>query len=140
MTRHDVLDLIVRWQNAAAGRDVATYAACYSDTAQIHSPMAGAVTGREGAVKVFTAFFSAFPDGVFVWEEPIIDGPRIAAVAGVSGTSVGEFMGLPPSGKAFRVSMVFLLDVQDGLIVRDRRNYDFTGWLIQVGVLRAKPA
>ena len=139
MTRNDVLDLIVRWQNAAAGRDVETYAACYADTAQIDSPMAGAVTGREGAVKVFTAFFSAFPDGVFVWEEPIIDGPRIAAVAGVSGTSVGDFMGLPPSGKAFRVSMVFLLDVHDGLIVRDRRNYDFTGWLVQVGVLRAKP-
>lgn len=139
MTRDDVLDLIVRWQNAGAARDVPTYAACYAETAQIHSPMAGAVTGREGAVKVFTAFFAAFPDGVFVWEEPLIDGLRVVAVAGVSGTSVGEFMELPPSGKAFRSTFVFLLDVHDGLIVRDRRNYDFTGLLIQVGVLKAKP-
>ncbi len=139
MTRDDVLDLILRWQSAGAARDVATYAACYAETAQIHSPMAGAVTGREGAVKVFTAFFAAFPDGVFVWEEPLIDGLRVVAVAGVSGTSVGEFMGLPPSGKAFRSTFVFLLDVHDGLIVRDRRNYDFTGLLVQVGVLKAKP-
>lgn len=139
MTRDQVLDLIVRWQNTAGARDAAGHAACYAEAAKIHSPMAGAVTGRDGAVKVFTAFFTAFPDSVFVWEEPIIDGERVVAMAGVSGTSVGDFMGLPPSGKAFRFSMVFVMDVHDGLIVRDRRNYDFTGWLIQVGVLKAKP-
>ena len=50
------------------------------------------------------------------------------------------FMGIPPSGKIFRFSMVFVLDLRNGRIIRDRRIYDFTGWLVQLGVLRAKPA
>ena len=34
----------------------------------------------------------------------------------------------------------FIYRLQDGLIVHERRILDFTGVLIQVGVLRAKPA
>jgi hypothetical protein len=30
--------------------------------------------------------------------------------------------------------------VADGLIVHERRIYDFTGMLVQIGVLKAKPA
>jgi len=37
----------------------------------------------------------------------------------------------------FRVALFHIL--RDGLIVRERRIYDFTGLLIQVGVLKAKP-
>jgi hypothetical protein len=36
--------------------------------------------------------------------------------------------------------VVFLYEFKDGKIVRDRRVYDFTGLLIQVGTLKAKPA
>ena len=32
------------------------------------------------------------------------------------------------------------LDVTDGAIVRERRIYDFTGLLIQLGVLKSRPA
>ena len=35
--------------------------------------------------------------------------------------------------------MVFLFEFQDGRIVRERRIYDFTGLLVQIGVLSAKP-
>jgi ketosteroid isomerase-like protein len=48
-------------------------------------------------------------------------------------------MGLPPTGKPFRLPAVFLYELRDGRIVRERRIYDFTGLLVQVGVLKAKP-
>jgi steroid delta-isomerase-like uncharacterized protein len=140
MTREAVLELVTRWQEAASQRDVATYAQVYAEHAEIQSPLAGAATGRDGALKTFTAFFAAFPDTSFAWEAPIVDGGRVAASAILTGTNFGGFMGLPPSGKAFRIPIVFLLDVRDGQIVRDRRIYDFTGLMIQVGVLKAKPA
>ena len=35
---------------------------------------------------------------------------------------------------------VLILDLRDGMIRRERRIYDFTGVLIQLGVLRGKPA
>ena len=56
------------------------------------------------------------------------------------GQDVGQFLGLAPTGKSFRVPGVFLYDLQDGQIVRERRIYDFTGVLIQIGLLKAKPA
>jgi len=36
--------------------------------------------------------------------------------------------------------MVFLVDIKDGKIQHERRVYDFTGLMIQLGVLKAKPA
>lgn len=49
-------------------------------------------------------------------------------------------MGLPPTGKPFRISIVHLHDIRDGYIQHERRIYDFTGLLVQIGVLKAKPA
>jgi hypothetical protein len=34
---------------------------------------------------------------------------------------------------------VFSFVFKDGLIVRGKAIYDFTGWLVQIGVLKAKP-
>ena len=73
------------------------------------------------------AWFRAFPDFTWSGEAPLVDGHRVAQMATVSGTDTGGFMGLPPTGKAFR-------------FVHERRIYDFTGFLVQIGMLRAKPA
>jgi hypothetical protein len=35
---------------------------------------------------------------------------------------------------------VFFYQFENGKIVRERRIYDFTGLLVQIGVLKAKPA
>ena len=49
------------------------------------------------------------------FDPPIIDGNRVAQLATAEGTNMGGLMGLP-------------------------RIYDFTGLLVQVGILKAKPA
>jgi steroid delta-isomerase-like uncharacterized protein len=141
MTRAEVVDLVARWQRTLDHRDAAAYAALYDDNARLESPMAGSRVGRSGVIRVFDAFYSAFPDAVFKPEPPIIDADNnhVVVVACASGTHTGELMGIDPSGKAFKFTMVFLLDVQDGRIVHERRVYDFTGLLVQIGVLKAKP-
>jgi hypothetical protein len=70
----------------------------------------------------------------------IIDGDSVAQVLSIEGKDVGDFLGLLPTGKSFRVPGVFLYDLKDGLIARERRIYDFTALLIQIGLLKAKPA
>jgi hypothetical protein len=37
------------------------------------------------------------------------------------------------------MSMVLLDEFEDGRIARERRIYDFTGLLLQIGALKAKP-
>ena len=140
MTRGEILDLCRRWKDAHDRRDLKTFASLYARDAALESPIAGDTPAREGVLKASEGFLNAFPDAVMTVEPPIIDGDRVTLVAEMSGKQVGAFMGLPPTGKGVRFRLVFLLDVADGLIVRDRRIYDFTGLLVQVGVLKAKPA
>lgn len=140
MTRDEMIDFCRRWQEALNQRDFNTLGELSSETAELESPMAGHATGCEAVIRASEGIFSIFPDAALTFEAPIIDDTRIAVVAEVSGTHGGSFMGLPPTGKSMRFKLVFLLDVPDRQIVRDRRLYDFTGLLVQIGVLKAKPA
>jgi len=47
---------------------------------------------------------------------------------------------MAPSGKPFRLAAVFLYELGNRQIIREGRLYDFTGLLVQIGVLKAKPA
>jgi steroid delta-isomerase-like uncharacterized protein len=139
MTHEEMIELCRAWQEAFVRHDLPAFTRLYSESTELESPMAGHIAGREAVVKASEGLFGAFPDVVMTAEPPLIDGNRAAITAEFSGTHVGSFMGMPPTDKHFRFRLVFLLDVSDGKIVRDRRVYDFTGLLVQLGVLKAKP-
>jgi steroid delta-isomerase-like uncharacterized protein len=139
MTREEVSALLAVRRDAWARRDWAAFGDLYSEEAKVDSPFAGNVSGREAIVRASEAFFHAFPDAQINEEPPAIDGDRASIVAEVVGTHVGEILGLAPTGRAFRIPMAFILMLQDGKIVYERRIYDFTGLLVQIGVLKAKP-
>ena len=62
------------------------------------------------------------------------------SVLSLEGTHIGEFLGMPPTGKRFTMPAVFFYQLENGKIVRERRIYDFTGLLVQIGVIKAKPS
>jgi len=139
MRREEVEAIFDRRQRAYDRLDAATLAADYADDSRIESPTGGTHQGRTAAAKVLQAVFDGFPDLTTTTEQLIIDGNSVAQVMKMEGTDLGGFLGLPPTGKAFHLPGVFLYEFRDGLIVRERRIYDFTGMLIQVGLLKAKP-
>jgi predicted ester cyclase len=140
MTRDEVLTLLQRRYDAMQQRNFDALGLLYAPAAKVESPLAGTVIGRQGLIQASENFFSAFPDAVITEEPPVIDGERVAIVASVSGTHVGSVMGLSPTGRPFRFTVAFILELENGLIARERRLYDFTGLLVQIGVLKAKPA
>lgn len=140
MTRDDVCAVLDRRRDAMANRDMAAFAELYDANARLESPLAGAVTGREAIAEGTRLFYKAFPDAVVTEKPPIIDGTRAVIVAEAIGTHVGSIMGLEPGGRRFRFALTFVLELEADLIVRERRIYDFTGLLVQIGVLKAKPA
>jgi len=140
MTRQDIMVFLGRWQDALDRRDPATLASLYADTAVVESPMAGTHHGPAAIEEVYAAWFKAFPDVTFKTEELLVDGDRVAQVGTMIGTDMGGFMGLPPTGRPIRLPMVLIHELRAQQIVRERRMYDFTGMLVQIGVLRAKPA
>jgi steroid delta-isomerase-like uncharacterized protein len=141
MTRDEILALLARRADAWRRLDVETLANDYAADAVIESPLAGGTThGLEQIKQVFQTYFVAFPDLGMDVGDVLVDGQQAAVMATFTGTDRGGFMGMPPSGRQVTIPVVFLYEFKDGKIVRDRRVYDFTGLLIQVGMLKAKPA
>jgi len=142
MTRDEIVAFFERRRELYDDFDAAALAADYADDAVIDSPIAGRSRGapRRRAGQALRAVFAAFLDRKMTTESLLIDDDRVAQVLTIAGTNMGELMGLPPTGKPFRFTAVFLYDLKDRQIVRERRIYDFTGLLVQIGVLKAKPA
>jgi steroid delta-isomerase-like uncharacterized protein len=140
MTRQDILALFERRQAAYDRRDVPALTNLHAADGVVESLMAGTVKGRAAIAEVYRAWLTAFPDVVVTSEDPLVDGLKGAQTVTQAGTDMGGFMGLPPTGKPFRLPIVHLYQFQDGYIQHERRIYDFTGLLVQIGVLKAKPA
>lgn len=139
MTREDVTALFTERRDAWRRLDAAALAADLTDDCLLQSPWAGQIVGRDAIARVHQAWFDGFPDFVIDIEELVVDGDRVVEVCTITGTDTGGFMGLPPTGKAFRVPAVFVYALQDGKIARVRIVYDFTGVLVQTGLIKAKP-
>ena len=135
-----IRELLARHEEAYRLRDPHALAANYSQEASVSSPMFPRAHGREAVEMSYSKLFRVFPDWTMTFEEPCIDDQRAMVVCKIKGTQQGEFMGLPGTGKRLEFDCVLSMDFKDGLIVRERRIYDFTGLLIQLGVLKGKPA
>src|ERR1044072_8813603 len=140
MTRQQMLDFFKHREEAYDDLDAAALAADYSEHAVIESPTAGTHTGPEAAEPTLRGIFGAFLDLTTKVESLIIDGNSAVTVVSIEGTHIGEFLGLTPTGKRFIMPAVFFYQLENGKIVRERRIYDFTGLLVQIGVLKARPA
>jgi predicted ester cyclase len=115
-------------------------ASLHTEDGILESPFAGGVAeGREAIEQVYRTFFTAFSTAEFEQEQLVIDGHTAALLLHIHGTNAGGVMGLPPTDRPFSISLVSLCELRDGFIARERRVYDSTGLLLQVGALKAKP-
>ena len=57
-----------------------------------------------------------------------------------TGTHTGTLFGMTGTGKQIIFRGVSVYTVANGLIVSEQRIYDFTGFLMQLGVISARPS
>jgi steroid delta-isomerase-like uncharacterized protein len=139
MTRTEAERLFAARVAAWRERDVDALGRFHTDDCVLESPIAGTVTGRAAIENVYGAFFTSFPDVAIDDIELFIDSDRVVQTVTFSGTNTGGFMGMPLTGKRFTFAAVQICRFRDGLIAHERRIYDFTGFLLEIGVLKAKP-
>ena len=139
MTRAEITAFFKRRQDAYDDLDARTLAADYTDEAVIESPTFGKHNGRD-AEKALANVFAAFLDLTMSWDHVVIDGDVVVTIMTIEGTHMRELLGFEPTGKRFEMSAAFVHRLKDRKIVQERRIYDFTGLLVQIGVLKAKPA
>jgi uncharacterized protein (TIGR02246 family) len=140
MTREEIFAMFSRREAAWRSRNAEALAADHAPDGVVVSPTGGVLEGRAEIERIYRVWFVAFPDLMFMTEDLLVDEDRAALLARVTGSHAGEFFGMAPTGRRIEVSGAFIYRLQNGFIVHERRILDFTGLLVQVGVLRAKPA
>ena len=140
VTLADTVKLFETHQRAWDARDPRALTETHHQDGTIVSPIFRTVRGRREILESYQSLFATFPDWTYKGRQPVIEDNRIAQPFVVQATHGGDFMGLPGSGRRFEIEGVRMFELTDGLIGYERRYYDFTGMLIQLGVLRGKPA
>jgi steroid delta-isomerase-like uncharacterized protein len=141
MSRDEIVALFARREADWRAHEAAALAADHARDGVVVSPTGGVLEGRAEIERIYRVWFTAFPDLVFTHDDVIVEDRRVVLVCRISGTHGGEFFGVPPSRRRIEIPAVFVYLFDDGgLISHERRVLDFTGVLVQVGVLRAKPA
>lgn len=87
-----------------------------SDVAD-HSAGPAQAKGLDGLKQTITAFRTAFPDGEIVPRELFADRDKVIARVSLTGTHVGEFQGVPPTGKRMIADGMETFRFQHGVIV-----------------------
>lgn len=109
-----------------------------ADDIVIHaSPPGEDIQGHAGIVQFHDALRAAFSDLHFRVEDQIAAGDKVVIRWTASGTHTGEFQGIPPTGKAVRISGIDIDRVVDGKVVECWPEVNELGLLQQLGVLPA---
>jgi steroid delta-isomerase-like uncharacterized protein len=71
----------------------------------------------------------------FTVEDVIAEGDRVAVRVTAQATQVGQFMGVPPSGKSYSIGEIHIFRVRDGKVTEHWHQYDQLGMMHQLGAL-----
>jgi steroid delta-isomerase-like uncharacterized protein len=140
MSREQIVAVLNALQRAWNSRDPVALAAAHSEDGVVHSPIFGEVHGRAAIEQSYRDLFTAFADWTFEPLELIVDGQRAAQIFTVTATHTSEIFGVPATHRRFKINGVLVFEFKDGKVAVERRLYDFTGLLVQMGVIKAKPA
>jgi steroid delta-isomerase-like uncharacterized protein len=92
--------------------------------------------GHEGFKRVLAAFCGAFPDLHLEIQLMIAEGDRLASLITTTGTHMGPFMGVAPTGKTFKVNGTDFFRFNDqGKVAEHWGVFDTLGMMTQLGIL-----
>ncbi|HEX6557595.1 MAG TPA: ester cyclase [Ktedonobacteraceae bacterium] len=93
--------------------------------------------GPESTRQVVMMLRTAFPDLHFTIEEVVAEGDTVAGRVSMSGTHLGPFQGIPPTGRSFQQAHMHFVHFRDGKAVEHRAVRDDLGMMRQLGVIPA---
>jgi glyoxylase-like metal-dependent hydrolase (beta-lactamase superfamily II)/predicted ester cyclase len=133
----DAREVVTGYFAALARRDLDAAAACWAPDGIDHLIGQAEALGPAGVRAFFGELFAAVPDFAFAVESMVVEGDRVAVRWNATGTFAGEseYQGIAPTGGRVELAGLDLLDVRDGLIVRNDAFSDGMGFARQIGML-----
>jgi steroid delta-isomerase-like uncharacterized protein len=101
-----------------------------------HNPFPGHGQGLEGLRERAKTLFTALKQR-FTLELLIGEGDKVAVLWTTRGRHVGDFIGLPPTGKSYTIQGIDIFQFRDGRMAEHWDVVDIYGFLSQIGALPA---
>lgn len=111
---------------------------CHEDYVD-HTQPPGWPTDRAGLQQQVLYFRGAFPDINVTLEDMVAEDDLVTHRQTMRGTHLGEFFGIPPTGRPVEMTGMHLFRVADGKLIEHRANNDDLGMLRQLGAIPAPP-
>ena len=95
-------------------------------------------TDRDGLKRAMERVSQGLEDAKFTVDDMIAEGDRVAVRLTSGATQVGEFMGMPPSGKRYEIEEIHIFRLSDGRISEHWHQFDQLGMMRQLGATPAR--
>ena len=81
-----------------------------------HAPVPSEMTGVQALKQVWVTLLRAFPDIQVTTEDVVAEGDKVVYRNTVTGTHLGEYRGMAPTGRSVTYGEIFIIRFADGLI------------------------
>ena len=92
------------------------------------------IYGMDGVKEFYIQLRSAFPDIHFTIDTQVAEADRVVTQWTAQGTHSGNFRGIPPTGKKFKITAIDIERITDGKVVECWPSMDELALLEQLGV------
>ncbi len=92
---------------------------------------------REGARQLFAMMSAAFPDLDVEIRQQVAEGDKVVTLKTFHGTHLGDFLGIPPTGKEVSFNLIDIFRVVDGQFIEHWAVGDMLGMMQQMGLIPA---
>jgi steroid delta-isomerase-like uncharacterized protein len=115
----------------------ATFDEVFAPDLLLRTPVPLQTTGVQAVKEVFATLLRAFPDLHVEVEDSVEEGDMVAVRDTVTGTHLGEYMGVAPTGTPVTYQEMFFVRFADGRIAETWGVVDVLAQMKQLGVIRA---
>ena len=135
MHRDEMLRIFEIHREAEAARDYDAILATFVEDCFLETVALGLRSeGRAAARAAYQGYFTAFPD-LSPDDEGVAIGDDVAVVWGtLRGTSGGDWLGVPPSGRSFAVPFANVAPFKEGLMAGETIYFDLATLCEQAGL------
>src|SRR5215210_5715031 len=116
--------------------DIDGFGECLAEDFVEHEESPGLAPTRDGVKQFFRMYRAAFPDLHMEPQDVLVCGDKAVARVRATGTNLGEFMGMPATGKRVEVQLIDIIRFGDDGLAREHWGvFDALGMMQQLGAI-----
>ena len=134
MSDTEITEFVTRFETVINGHDLTGSADLFTADFVDHAPWPGHSPDAAGFASGLGEIVAAFPDLRVDVRRTVAQDDMLTTHFTLSGSHLGEFMGVPASGKTFNVEAMDMLRMQDGRIAEHWGVIDAAAMMEQLGL------